>query len=143
MTLGPVGCGVHEHPDSCLCDVILTSTSTTTVRIPYGMVHGEAIAHYGKWDGSLVHWFELMDKAWEGIRKHRREQEERAKPLPPEQTRFKRTLPDDVYEHLVDGIRRGVGPTALRNEITEKFGVTINKSYVTKLRQRLTERGQL
>ena len=143
MTLGPEGCGIVEHPESCLCDVVLTSTSTTTVRIPYGMMHGEAIAHYGKWDGTLVHWFELMDIAWEGIRKHRREQEDNAVRRPPEATGFKRTLPDDVYEYLVDGIRRGVNPTPLRDEITEKFGVTINKSYVTKLKQRLIERGQL
>jgi hypothetical protein len=52
-------------------------------------------------------------------------------------------MPDDAYHYLVEGIRDGKQPTPLRQELIDIFGVTIHKSYVTKLRQRLERRGEL
>lgn len=144
MTRSPEGCGVIEHVETCLCDVVITHPTTTCVRIPYGITNGEAIAHYGKWDGTLYHWFKLMNFSYREIHAYRLEQMENEMDKRPLATgRFKRTLPDDVYAYLVEGIRQGVQPTPLRDSIAEKFSVTINKSYVTKLKQRLQKRGEL
>lgn len=142
MTKGPEGCGVEEHPEHCLCDVVITTPTETKVGIPYGVPHGEGIAHYGKWDGTLEHWFQIASIAYDAI--HKFHHPEPVKPdydnNPSVATRFKRKLPDDVYDYIVEGIDRGIQPTALRNEIQEKFGVTIHKSYVSKLKHRLKER---
>lgn len=142
MTSSPEGCGVIKHPPECLCDVVIPTATEVRVRIPYDMVNGEAIAHYGKWDGTLLHWFHLSDIAWNAIKTVRasrvdsyEEQQQDGK--------FKRTLPPDVYAYLVNGIREGKQPTPLRQEIINIFDYTINKSYVTKLRQRLEQRGEL
>jgi hypothetical protein len=144
MTASPEGCGVVAHDELCLCDVKITNPTTTTVNIPYGITNGEAIAHYGKWDGTLYHWFKLMEFSYREIHKFRLDEEESTMDKRQFATgRFKRTLPDDVYEFLVEGIRQGVQPTPLKNNIAERFGVTINKSYVTKLRQRLVARGEI
>lgn len=144
MTQSPQGCGVLEHEETCLCDVVITKPTTTCVRIPYGITNGEAIAHFGKWDGTLYHWFKLMEFSYQAIHRFRLDELESQTDQRQFATgKFKRTLPDDVYAFLVEGIRQGIQPTPLRNNITERFGVTINKSYVTKLRQRLEKRGEL
>lgn len=145
MTKGPEGCGVEEHSCACLCDVVILKTDQRPfLAIPHEMPNGEALAYFGKWDGTLFHWFELCDIAWPAIKKYRYELENPPPTVPADGgTRFKRTLPDDVYSYLVEGIKQGKSPTPLRNEIIERFQYTINKSYVTKLRQRLTARGEL
>jgi hypothetical protein len=142
MTASPEGCGKTTHPPECLCDVIVKKATEVRVTIPYGMTNGEAIAHFGKWDGSLLHWFELSDIAWDAIKAVRasrvdsyEEQQQDGK--------FKRSLPPDVYAYLVRGIKDNKQPTPLRQEIIDIFGYTINKSYVTKLRQRLQARGEI
>lgn len=144
MTKQPEGCGVEEHHEHCLCDVVIKEPTVTKVGIPYGVPHGEGIAHFGKWDGTLGHWFEIASIAYDAIHKlHNPEpQPGNYDNNPSVATRFKRKLPDDVYDYLVDGINRGIQPTPLRDEIQEKFGVTIHKSYVTKLRQRLNSRSK-
>ena len=143
MTASPEGCGVLEHISTCLCDVVIPHTiDDTYAPIPKGHINGEAIAFFGKWDGSIVHWLELVDKAQVGLYERRNE-------LVLEQRRNKttghilRTMPDEIYEYLVDGIRLGKQPTPLRDEIQARFDYTISKSYVTKLRQRLEKRGLL
>lgn len=141
MTASPEGCGVPEHPETCLCDVVIPKSTEIRVTIPYDMVNGEALAHFGKWDGTLLHWFELSDKAWPVIKKMRAGQSITQTQNPAGS--FKRTLPDDVHAYLVQGIRDGKQPSPLRQEIIDRFNYTINKSYVTKLRQRLEKRGEL
>jgi hypothetical protein len=144
MTASPEGCGVTEHNELCLCDVIITKpTGDNYLAIPYEYPNGEAVAYFGKWDGTLKHWLEIYDKANMGLRAYYASIEPKPKPPPPDTGRYKRTLPDDVYDHLVDGIRRGVQPTPLRQELIDFYGITIHKSYVTKLKQRLTARGEL
>ena len=143
MTASPEGCGVLDHISTCLCDVIIPHTiDDNYARIPYGHINGEAIAHFGKWDGTIVHWLELVDKANVGLYERRNDLvlEHRRN----EQTgQIFRTMPDEIYEYLVDGIRVGKQPTPLKNEIQARFDYTISKSYVTKLRQRLEKRGLL
>lgn len=140
MTYSPEGCGVLEHTPECLCDVKLTEPYTTPnyLAIPYEVLNGEALAHFGKWDGTLTHWFELRDRTRQPLEDFRRNQVT-------EEWRghFARKLDEDVFEYLVDGIRLGKQPTPLKNELYMRFGVTIHKSYVTHLRKRLTQRGQL
>jgi hypothetical protein len=138
MTKSPEGCGVLEHPPDCLCDVHITKPTTTKLAIPHEMLHGEALAHFGKWDGTLHHWFELASFAWDNIWKFRANQ-----PVIDNRGRYARGLNDDVYAYLVQRIREGGQPTPVRQEIIDRFNVTINKSYVTKLRQRLAQRGEL
>lgn len=138
MTAQPDGCGVLKHPPDCLCDVHITEPTTVKLAIPYEMLHGEALAYYGKWDGTLHHWFQLADFAWEAIWKHRNEE-----PVTENRGRFARGLPDDVYAYLVARIREGGQPTPIRTEIINKFDYTISKSYVTNLRKRMAQRGQL
>lgn len=141
MTASPEGCGIEEHDPLCLCDVVIPKSTEIRVTIPYDMVNGEALAHFGKWDGTLLHWFELSDKAWPAIKRMRAEQNIPSVPLT--DGTFRRTLPPNVYAYLVEGIRQGKQPTPLRQEIIDIFDYTINKSYVTKLRQRLEKRGEL
>lgn len=141
MTLGPEGCGIVEHPPVCLCDVVIPKSTEIRVTIPYDLTNGEAIAHFGKWDGSLVHWFELSDKAWTAIKAVRATQgtvEDYT-----QRGQFKRTFPPPVYAYLVQGIRDGKQPSPLRQEIIDRFNHTISKSYVTKLRHRLRQRGEI
>lgn len=153
MALSPEGCGVLEHEVTCLCDVHITKPTSTQVIIPYQIVNGVALAHYGKWDGSLVHWFELMDKAWTAIHRFRDNQliytdggrlaVREGEAVHDTRGQFSRTIPDEAYAYLVKRISEGGQPTPIRSELIERFGVTINKSYVTKLRGRLKERGLL
>lgn len=138
MTKGPKGCGVIEHPEECLCDVHVTEPTTVQVTIPFNMVNGDALARYGKWDGTLVHWFELSAQAWPAIWKFRAEQ-----PVLENRQRFGRGLPPDVYDYMRERIRDGIMPTPLKNEIAELYDVTIDKSYVTHLRKRMQKRGEL
>lgn len=134
MTASPEGCGVEEHTPDCLCDVHVEQPTVVTARIPFDHPWGTAIAHYGRWNGTLWHWFELVDKANKALRTFRENGPGH---------KFERRMPDEVYDFLVEGIRQGKQPTPLKNEIHERFGYTIDKSYVTHLRKRLTERGQL
>lgn len=129
-----IGCGCDDHPPECLCDVIIKEPTPIRVTIPYGIEYGDEIARFGKWDGTLAHWFELVDFAYTALWKHR---------LPEERGAGPRWLDKDVYAFLVQRIRDGGQPTPVRNEIIDKFGVTIHKSYVTHLRKRLTLRGEL
>jgi len=142
MTASPEGCGKTTHPPECLCDVIVKKATEVRVTIPYGMTNGEAIAHYGKWDGSLLHWFELSDIAWDAIKAVRASRVE-SYDKQQQDGKFKRSLPPDVYAYLVRGIKENKQPTPLRQEIIDIFDYTINKSYVTKLRQRLQARGEI
>lgn len=139
MTQGPQGCGVIQHPEECLCDVpINPDTTTQYVIIPYQIPAGVALAHYGKWDGTLLHWFELMDFAWSAIKSHRKQQA-----VVDNRDRYGRGLPADVYYFMKRRIREGAGPTQLRNEIQEQFDVTISVSYVSHLKKRMAKRGEL
>lgn len=141
MTASPEGCGVLEHDPMCLCDVVIPDkTPDNYLAIPYEYENGEAIAYFGKWDGTVAHWCELFEKARIGLHEHRNDliMIERH-----EDGKLKRTLPDEVYEYLVDGIREGKQPTPLRQEIIDRFNYTIHKSYVTTLRKRLQKRGHL
>lgn len=140
MTASPEGCGVLEHNQLCLCDVIIPeTTSDDYLAIPWDYTNGEAIASFGKWDGSLAHWFELLHIARTGLAKFKTEEimEQRNHDF------IFTKLPDDVYKYLVQGIRDGKQPTPLRQEIVDRFQYTISKSYVTKLRQRLERKGLL
>lgn len=138
MTLGPEGCGVLEHPPECLCDVHIKDPTTTTVIIPYGITNGEALAYFGDWDGTLAHWFELNAYAWEAIWKYRQQQ-----PVLQNRQRYGRGLDQPVYDYLVQRIREGGQPTPVRQEIIDRFNVTIHKSYVTNLKKRLQKKGLL
>lgn len=134
MTLGPAGCGVEEHPESCLCDVVITNPTPVSARIPFDYEYGSAIAQYGKWDGTLVHWFEIYDTARKALLAYRANGQ---------RYNFERRMPDEAYEFLVQGIRDGVSNTPLKNALYDKYQVTIDRSYVTHLRKRLTRKGLL
>lgn len=137
MTASPKGCGVLEHHEECLCDVVITKPTEVTVRIPFDIQHGPAIAYYGNWDGTLVHWFEIQRKAMDALHLAK------TRPDIPHTGKFARQLPNEVYDYLVEGIKAGMNPTPLRQEIIDRFDYTINKSYVTQLRKRLAKRGEL
>ena len=137
MTASPKGCGVLEHDEECLCDVIITKPTEVKVRIPFDINHGPAIAHYGKWDGTLVHWFEIQRKAQDALHLML------TRPDIPPTGHFARKVPNEVYNYLVERIKDGISPTPLRQEIIDLFDYTIHKSYVTQLRKRLKKRGQL
>lgn len=138
MTKGPEGCGVVEHPPDCLCDVHIKEPTPVTAVIPYGMVNGEALADFGKWDGTLVHWFELTNYAWDSIWRYRANQT-----VYQNRQQYGRGLSQPVYDYLVQRIKEGGQPTPIRQEIIDRFNVTIHKSYVTNLRKRLQKRGLL
>lgn len=137
MTASPQGCGVLEHPEECLCDVIITKPTEFKSRIPFDIDNGPAIAYFGNWDGTLLHWFEISRVAFDAVHLAR------TRPDIPPSGKFARKLPNDVYDYLVEGIRNGKQPTPLRQEIIDLYGYTISKSYVTHLRKRLQKRGQL
>lgn len=151
MTLSPNGCDIIEHPETCLCDVKITHpVSPDYLAIPYEMLNGEALAYFGKWDGTIPHWCELVNKATPPIRLFRKHQEAenlRGKvdiaPMIEYTMKPSRFLPADVSAYLVRGIKQGMMPTPLRQEIIDEFGHTINKSYVTHLRKRLKEKGEI
>ena len=151
MTLSPEGCDVISHDPLCLCDVKITApVSPNYLAIPHEMLNGEALAYFGKWDGTIPHWCELVNKATPPIRLFRKhiEAEEifqysMIDPMTEKTMTPSRFLPADVYAYLVRGIRRGMQPTPLRQEIIDEFGYTINKSYVTHLRKRLQQKGEL
>jgi hypothetical protein len=151
MTLSPEGCDVISHDPLCLCDVKITDpVSPNYLAIPHEMLNGEALAYFGKWDGTIPHWCELVNKVTPTIdlfRKHANAEEvfyfSLVEPTIEKTLAPSRFLPADVYAYLVRGIRRGMQPTPLRQEIIDEFGYTINKSYVTHLRKRLQQKGEL
>jgi len=114
------------------------------------MLNGEALAHFGKWDGTIPHWCELVHKATPPIRLFRKHQEAenlRGKidvaPMIEYTITPSRFLPADVSAYLIRGTKQGMMPTPLRQAIIDEFGYTINKSYVTHLRKRLKEKGEI
>ena len=151
MTLSPEGCDVISHDPNCLCDVKITHpVSPNYLAIPHEMLNGEALAHFGKWDGTIPHWCELVNTVTPAIRLFRKNAEAEevfyfslVEPTIEKTLAPSRFLPADVYAYLVRGIRRGMQPTPLRQEIIDEFGYTINKSYVTHLRKRLQQKGEL
>ena len=151
MTLSPEGCDVISHDPLCLCDVKITDpVSPNYLAIPHEMLNGEALAYFGKWDGTIPHWCELVNKVTPAIRLFRKNAEAEevfyfslVEPTIEKTLAPSRFLPADVYAYLVRGIQRGTQPSPLRQEIIDEFGYTINKSYVTHLRKRLQQRGEL
>lgn len=151
MTLSPEGCDVISHDPLCLCDVKITApVSPNYLAIPHEMLNGEALAHFGKWDGTIPHWCELVNTVTPAIRLFRKNAEAEevfyfslVEPTIEKTLAPSRFLPADVYAYLVRGIQRGTQPSPLRQEIIDEFGYTINKSYVTHLRKRLQQRGEL
>ena len=142
MTTSPEGCGIAEHPVTCLCDVVITEPIVADYPvIPYQIKAGVALAHYGKWDGTLQHWLELSRFAWDQIHKYRAEQEERNIEgiLPNRPT----TIPYEAYEYLRMRVAEGAMPGPVLAELWERFGVKISKSYVSKTRARMREKGEL
>jgi hypothetical protein len=138
MTASPAGCGVLKHPEDCLCDVHIKTPTTVRLAIPHEMLHGEALASYGKWDGTLVHWFELAAFAWPHIWNSRN-----IESVEENRERYGRGMPDDVHAYMMQRIREGGQPSPIRSEIIQRFGYTINKSTVTNTRKRMAQRGQL
>lgn len=139
MTLSPEGCGVVEHPPECLCDVIIKEPITSDYPIiPHQIWSGVALAHYGKWDGTLVHWFDLMNIATDAISAYRN-----GVIVAAARSTTRRKMPDDVYQTLLEGIKAGVAPRPLVDSIKTKHNYTITRSYVVHLRKRLIKRGEL
>ena len=151
MTLSPEGCDVISHDPTCLCDVKITQpVSPNYLAIPHEMLNGEALAYFGKWDGTIPHWCELVNKVTPTInlfRKHAEAEEvfyfSLVEPTIEKTLAPSRFLPADVYAYLVRGIRQGVEPAPLRREIIKEFGWTIDKSYPTQLKKRLQKKGEL
>lgn len=151
MTLSPEGCDVVSHNPNCLCDVNITHpVSPNYLAIPHEMLNGEALAHFGKWDGTITHWCELVNKTTPPIRlfrKHKHAENIRGKvdiaPMIEYTITPSRLLPADVYAYLVRGIKQGMMPAPLQQAIKDEFGRTIDKSYVTHLRKRMKQKGEL
>lgn len=154
MVASPRGCGVWEHDETCLCDVVITKPTQFVCAIPDDLVHGRYIADLIEWDGEdLVAFLEAYTKGWDAIRKayergmtpdeaaghitgRRRRMSNYAQFVP-------KNIPYEVYDYLREQVKIGTQPSPLVKSIQEKFGITIHKSYVSKTKKRMIERGEM
>jgi hypothetical protein len=142
MTSSPEGCGVDQHPVECLCDVVITNPITADYPIiPYQVNAGVALAVYGRWDGTLIHWLDLTRYAWGIIHEHRTR--ERLMQERPDLMQRPTTIPPEAYMYLRERVKQGAMPKEVLAEMLDKFDVTISKSYVSHTRARMKERGEL
>lgn len=154
MTKSPKGCGVIEHPDNCLCDVRIQVPLPIAVTIPSDLQHGEFVANLIEFSPPYTS-EELARFLSEWDRGMRLIQNERSLQLSISRNHIEKTgdgsfitrkgnikLTDGQFIWLKDRIREGVGPTELVRLMQEEHGVTINKSYVPKLRKRMKECGE-
>jgi hypothetical protein len=154
VVASPLGCGIREHDETCLCDVIVKNPTPIRCRIPDDLEHGKYIAELINWDyKDLGVFFEAYTKGMDAIRKAyergmtmdeaagnirgRRKRKSNYNHFVP------KNIPWGVYDYLREQVRLGVGPTPLVNAIKEKFNVTIHKSYVTKTKNRMIQRGEM
>jgi hypothetical protein len=154
MVASPEGCGVWEHDETCLCDVVISKPTKFVCTIPDDLEHGKLIAELINWDGEdLVAFFEAYTKGMDAIRsayergmtpdeaagkiKGRRRRMSNYKQFVP------KNIPYEVYDYLREQVRLGIQPTPLVKAIQDKFNVTIHKSYVTKTKNRMIRRGEM
>lgn len=154
MVASPLGCGIREHEESCLCDVIVNTPTEIRCRIPDDLEHGKYVAELINWDyKDLSVFFEAYNKGMEAIRKaHERgmTMDEAAGNIRGRRRRksnyshfVPKNIPWEVYDYLRQQVRLGVQPTALVNAIKEEFNISIHKSYVSKTKKRMIERGEM
>lgn len=143
-----LGCGVAEHDMDCLCDVKISGKPwKVAVTIPDSYWCGDAITDYFDlavpWTGAdLATFFEGLAMVQKNINRNG--------------VVFNFPDPNKVVHHrpikklnpeqLADlqcWILEGVMPTAATKLMMEKHGVQIHKSYVSKTKVRMIQRGEL
>lgn len=154
MVASPLGCGVLEHDETCLCDVLVKKSSPIVCRIPDDLEHGKYIAELINWDyKDLSVFFEAYTKGMDAIRKaYERgmtpdEAAGKIRGRRKRKSNYSHFVPKfltwDVYNYIRERVVAGCGPSALVREVQEQFNVTIHKSYVTKTKNRMIERGEM
>lgn len=147
MTASPKGCGVIEHEETCLCDVNIDNVKPwkVAVTIPYDYFGGIEICEKFNlgvpWTGAdLATFFEQLSN----LRKHI-DKNGKVNSYPnagPRQRKIKK-LTLEQLEDLKSWIREGIQPTPCTRLMQDTYGVSITRSYVTKMRQRMEVRGEL
>jgi hypothetical protein len=158
MVASPEGCGVFDHDETCLCDVVITKPTEFVCVLPNDLEHGKYIAELIGWDGKdIVAFFEAYTKGMDAIRKayERGFSPDEAAGHIIGQRKLKegrqngyymfvpKNIPWEVYDYLREQVKLGVQPSPLVKAIEEKFGITIHKSYVSKTKKRMIQRGEM
>lgn len=155
MVASPIGCGVEEHAESCLCDVVITKPTTFALGISdlkfYDYIADKLNFASPYTTESLADFMTKYLAVFAEIAKRERlESKARSGLVQPitEEHPFHRVnnkntkLNEEQFEWLKEQIVSGGGPTATARLMFEVHGVTINKSYVNKLRMRMKESGE-
>ncbi len=146
MTEQLLTCGVENHNPSCLCDVKLKpGHGEINVTIPYTYRYGAEIAErlglgvpWTSYD--LAVFLQALDRV-DYLRRRPHlwsdgyTSEEAQEPL--------RKLNVGQLQHLKDLIIAGVNPTPAMKIIEDEYGIKISRSYVTRTKTRMKERGEL
>lgn len=155
MVASPIGCGVEDHAESCLCDVVITKPTTFAMGFSDLKFYDYISAKVGfasPFTGESLADFmtKYLDVFAEIDRLQKLESKARAGLLQPitEEHPFHRVnnrntkLSEEQFEWLKEQIVSGGGPTATARLMMELHGIKINKSYVNKLRMRMKESGE-
>lgn len=143
-----LGCGVAEHDIDCLCDVKISGEPwKVAVTIPDSYWCGDAITDYFDlsvpWTGAdLATFFEGLAMVQKHINRNGvvfNIPNESKKPV---QRKVKK-LTEEQLADLESWVADGVLPTAATKMMMEMHGVKIHRSYVTKTKVRMKNRGDL
>ena len=137
-------CGVEGHDEECLCDVIITKPTKVTVTIPDSFQYGQEVVEYlglgVPWKASdLLLFLETHQKLVAAIKAEKYKKViETSRKI----GEMNRKLDDEQFVFLKDLINQGMMPTPAINLIKEKFGISIHRSYVNKLKHRMIKNGE-
>jgi len=132
-----LGCGVAEHPEECLCDVIITKPTKTVVGALdfYGasiIIEKLGISH--PWTSAdLADFLELLGKGHAAVTAMNNGMSERGpKKFSIESDAFMKSL-------IIDGLE----PSPIVRLVKKTHGVDMTVSHVSYTRSRMRKRGQL
>lgn len=154
MTKGPEGCGVLEHAEECLCDVVITNPTKTQLSVPHDMLHGSYIAEKSGWSApftreKLADFFDTYMDVFNQLWRAERAQElicrgtlamEDGKYVV--KSGFGATYPEEVFEYIKKRIQEHARGRLVADEIWRKYGYNIGHTTVYKIRKRMIEWGE-
>jgi hypothetical protein len=137
-------CGVEGHDEECLCDVIITKPTKVTVTIPDSFQYGHEVVEYlglgVPWKAAdLALFLETHQKLVAAIKAEKYKNViESSRKI----GELNRKLNDEQFVFLKGLINQGMMPTPAITIIKEKYGISIHRSYVNKLKHKMIAKGE-
>lgn len=150
MTKTPEGCGVRQHPSTCLCDVVVKEPTQFTVFVPDQLKHGDFIAKQVDFTRPMTteKFATFLDeymRGWQAIWRMREIDLLAAMGTidydPVADTvrvkRSKGTMNSDQFEFAKRMIEQGYSYGEISKMLKKAFDININKTTIAKIKYRM------